>query len=213
MGTPSVSRISAKIGKARSRPMPRLLLALVRLALSNDVLEPRPIPPGPAIFLSAEAISSAWSRLSSAHGPAISASGSPLPKRVLPMATIGLGAGSTFIAGDHAPAIFRGQPSGCRHRPPATETAMGMDVEVLAPLWAASSELANRTPALRQWPFPVPQRVRPYARKPRYAPPSTPHSTRRGRRHETARRRAAPHGKYRAARSRNGCGTQPDPSP
>ena len=37
-GTPSVWRMSAKIGKAASSPMPRLLRALVRLALSNDVL-------------------------------------------------------------------------------------------------------------------------------------------------------------------------------
>ena len=37
-GTPRLVRISAKIGSAASRPMPRLLLALVRLALSNEVL-------------------------------------------------------------------------------------------------------------------------------------------------------------------------------
>ena len=37
-GTPSVSRISAKIGSAWSSPMPRALLLLVRLALSNDDL-------------------------------------------------------------------------------------------------------------------------------------------------------------------------------
>src|SRR5262249_54961052 len=162
----------------------------------------------PAIFLRAEAIWSAWSRLSSAHGPAISASGSPLPKRVLPTATIGLGAGSAFIAGDHAPAVLRGQPSGCRHRAPATETATGMDVDPITPWRAASLEFANRTLALRQWPFSAPQWSRPYARKPRPHPPSSPHSARRGRAHEIARRRAAPHGKYRAAQSRNGCGRQ-----
>jgi len=37
-GTPNLRRISAKIGSAPSSPMPRLLLALVRLALSNEVL-------------------------------------------------------------------------------------------------------------------------------------------------------------------------------
>ncbi len=36
-------------------------------------------------------------------------------------------------------------------RPPVTETAMGVDVEIIAPLRAVSSELANRTPASRQW--------------------------------------------------------------
>src|SRR5213592_1457426 len=52
-----------------------------------------------AISLSAEAISSAWSRLSSAHGPAIRASGRALPKRVAPTATVALGAGSTACIG------------------------------------------------------------------------------------------------------------------
>ena len=33
-----LSRISAKIGSASSRPMPRALLPLVRFALSNEVL-------------------------------------------------------------------------------------------------------------------------------------------------------------------------------
>src|SRR5262249_56258123 len=130
--------------------------------------------------LRAEAMGGGWSRLWSGHGPGISASGSPLPKRVLPTATIGLGAGSAFIAGDHAPAVLRGQPSGRRHRAPATETATGMDVDTMAPLRAASLEFANRTLALRRWPFPAPQWSCPYARKPRSPPPSAPHSARRG---------------------------------
>jgi hypothetical protein len=37
-GTPSVERTSAKIGNAASSPIPRALRALVRLALSNEVL-------------------------------------------------------------------------------------------------------------------------------------------------------------------------------
>src|SRR5205809_7203786 len=51
------------------------------------------------ISFSADAISSAWSRLSSAHGPAMSASGSELPKRVLPTVTTAAAGGSTFIIG------------------------------------------------------------------------------------------------------------------
>src|SRR5262249_60794993 len=93
----------------------------------------------------------------------------------------------------------------------ATETAMRVNFEIIAPLSAAPLELANRTPALRQWPSPAPQRLRPCARKSQSPPPSMPHSTRRGHGRETAPRRAALHGKYRAARSRNGCGRQPDP--
>ena len=49
------------------------------------------MPAAPAISFSADAISSACARLSSAHGPAISASGSALPKRTLPIATTELG--------------------------------------------------------------------------------------------------------------------------
>src|SRR5262249_53729939 len=120
---------------------------------------------------------------------------------------------STFMAGDHAPALFRGQPSGGRHPAPATETATGMDVDTIAPLRAASLVFANRTLTLRLWPFPAPPWSRPFARTPRRPPPTAPHATRRGRARETARRRAAPRGKYRAARFRNGCGRQSDPSP
>src|SRR6516164_214347 len=63
--------------------------------------------------LSAQAISKAWSRLSSAQGPAISASGSLLPNRMPPTATTGLGAGSqqTFMAADHATRPPSGQPN------------------------------------------------------------------------------------------------------
>src|SRR5262249_37244781 len=84
----------------------------VRLALSNDVLKTRLIPALPAVSLRAEAISNACSRLSRAQGPAISASGRVLPKRAVPIVTIGLGAGSARMACDHAPALFGGQPSG-----------------------------------------------------------------------------------------------------
>src|SRR5689334_5081970 len=55
-----------------------------------------PSPSFDVISLSAAAISSAWARLSSAHGPAISARGNALPRRMLPIVTIGLGAGSTL---------------------------------------------------------------------------------------------------------------------
>src|SRR6266478_3912503 len=48
------------------------------------------MPRLPAISLSAPAISSAWPRLSSTQGPAISASGRRLPKRTAPTATIAL---------------------------------------------------------------------------------------------------------------------------
>src|SRR5712672_1036496 len=54
------------------------------------------MPTRAAISLRALAISSACARLSSAHGPAISASGSRLPKRTLPTATTEWGAGSTL---------------------------------------------------------------------------------------------------------------------
>ncbi len=50
------------------------------------------MPARAAISFSAEAISSACARLSSWHGPAISASGNALPKRTFPTLTIGLGA-------------------------------------------------------------------------------------------------------------------------
>ena len=68
-GRPSVSRISAKIGSAALRPIPRAADPEVRLALSKDDLNTRPIARRAAISLSACAISSAWPRLSSWHGP------------------------------------------------------------------------------------------------------------------------------------------------
>ena len=52
----------------------------------------------PAISFSAAAISSACARLSSWHGPAISASGSALPKRTLPTVTTGFGADMPDLA-------------------------------------------------------------------------------------------------------------------
>src|SRR5712675_407049 len=55
------------------------------------------MPTRAAISLRALAISSACARLSSAHGPAISASGSRLPKRTAPTATTEWGAGSTLM--------------------------------------------------------------------------------------------------------------------
>src|SRR5437764_1057816 len=66
--------------------------------------------------LSAEAVSSACARLSSAQGPAISASGSALPNRTRPTLTTAFGAGwivaSVRIAAEHALPTSRGQPSG-----------------------------------------------------------------------------------------------------
>src|ERR1051325_6050784 len=98
------------------------------------------MPRRPAISLSAAAISSAWARLSSAHGPAIRASGSALPKRAAPIATTALADGLlpaaadwcggvrpvSFMRPDHAAAAARGQcglrrdeaqPLGVRIRP------------------------------------------------------------------------------------------------
>src|SRR5664280_1979867 len=49
------------------------------------------MPTRAVISLSAAAISSACARLSSAQGPAISASGSVLPKRTAPIETVALG--------------------------------------------------------------------------------------------------------------------------
>src|SRR3977135_826658 len=54
------------------------------------------MPAAAAISLSAIAVSSAWLRLSSAQGPAMTASGRALPKCTFPTATIGLAGGSTF---------------------------------------------------------------------------------------------------------------------
>src|SRR6187551_68797 len=51
------------------------------------------MPRRPAISLRACAVSSACARLSSTQGPAIIASGKPLPKRAFPAATTGLGVG------------------------------------------------------------------------------------------------------------------------
>src|SRR4029078_7875046 len=51
------------------------------------------MPRRPAISLRAGAVSSACARLSSTQGPAIIASGKPLPKRAFPAATTGLGVG------------------------------------------------------------------------------------------------------------------------
>ena len=61
---------------------------LVEGALINEADACRP-----PISFSASAVSSACARLSSAQGPAISASGKSLPKRAAPTATTGLGVG------------------------------------------------------------------------------------------------------------------------
>src|SRR5580693_435820 len=69
------------------------------------------------ISLSAAATSKACARLSSAHGPAIKASGSLLPKRTLPTATTAFG--SAFfgvIAGDHEGHGRSGQPVSLHRR-------------------------------------------------------------------------------------------------
>ena len=96
VGRPRLSRISAKIGSAALRPMPRLPAPEVRLALSNEVLNTRPSFSRAAISFSAAATSSAWARLSSWHGPAITPSGRSAPKRTAPApaptSTIGLSA-------------------------------------------------------------------------------------------------------------------------
>src|SRR5580693_10422061 len=70
------------------------------------------MPRRAAISLSAPAMSKAWVRLSSTHGPAISASGKALPNRALPMVTVELGlAAITFIAADHEGRNRLGQPA------------------------------------------------------------------------------------------------------
>src|SRR5580658_2247860 len=69
------------------------------------------MPSRAVMSLSAAAMSKACARLSSAHGPAIRASGRLLPKRTLPTATTAFG--SAFfgvIAGDHEGHGGSGQP-------------------------------------------------------------------------------------------------------
>src|SRR5579862_1648098 len=62
----------------------------------------KPMPSRAAISISEPAISKACARLSSAHGPAISANGSLLPKRTLPTATMGFGLTVMgVLAGNH----------------------------------------------------------------------------------------------------------------
>ena len=68
-------------------PIPRALEALVRLALSNELLYMNGIPRGRVISISAAAVSSAWPQLSMAHGPAIKAQGKSLPTEKSPMRT------------------------------------------------------------------------------------------------------------------------------
>src|SRR6185436_4360423 len=68
------------------------------------------MPSLPVISLSAEAISSACARLSSAQGPAIRANGRSLPKRTLPTATVALGFGSTRMVTTAPCAAHHGEP-------------------------------------------------------------------------------------------------------
>ena len=74
-GTPSVSRISAKIGSA-SRGRCRAPPGSGAVRLVEESCRRSRCRAAPAISLSARAISSACARLSSWHGPAMSASGS-----------------------------------------------------------------------------------------------------------------------------------------
>src|SRR6202035_1864570 len=70
------------------------------------------MPSRAVMSLSAAAMSKACARLSSAHGPAIKASGRLLPKRTLPTATMAFG--SAFfgvIEGDHDGHGGAGQPT------------------------------------------------------------------------------------------------------
>src|ERR1051326_8458778 len=74
-------------------------------------------------------MSNAWARPSSAHGPAIKASGNALPKRTLPTATAGFGfAVMVTLAGDHASPARRGQ----RRRYFTAENAVGCKIWLLA---------------------------------------------------------------------------------
>src|ERR1700730_1870383 len=70
------------------------------------------MPSRAVMSLRAVAISSACARLSSAHGPAIKASGSLLPKRTLPTATVEFGfAVINVLADDHEGGGEPGQPA------------------------------------------------------------------------------------------------------
>src|ERR1700676_3498336 len=90
------------------------------------------MPSRAVISLSAAAMSKACARLSSAHGPAIKASGGLLPKRTFPTATTAFG--SAFfgvIAGDHEGHAGSGQPAslhrGKRRRPQERALDIGDD--------------------------------------------------------------------------------------
>src|SRR3984885_15914188 len=94
-----------------------------------------------AISLSAAAMSKACARLSSAHGPAIRASGRLLPKRTLPTVTMAFG--SAFfdvIARDHEGHGGSGQPAsfhcGKRRRPQERALDIGDDRAVFLALIA-----------------------------------------------------------------------------
>src|ERR1700724_3915881 len=94
-----------------------------------------------AISFSAAAMSRAWARLSSAHGPAIKVSGSLLPKRTLPTATTAFGSAVFGVmAGDHEGHGGSGQPAslhrGKRRRPQERTLDVGDDRPVLLALIA-----------------------------------------------------------------------------
>src|SRR5580704_3426847 len=75
------------------------------------------MPSRAVMSLSAPATSKACARLSSAHGPAIRASGRLLPKRTLPTATTGFGSALMgFIASDHEGHGRSGQPVSLHRR-------------------------------------------------------------------------------------------------
>src|SRR5579862_4945709 len=73
------------------------------------------MPSFAVISFNAPAMAKACSRLSNAHGPAIKASGSALPKRALPMVTVEFGV-ICVLADDHGDPGRPGQPASFHRR-------------------------------------------------------------------------------------------------
>src|SRR5580692_5803900 len=77
--------------------------------------------------LSAAAMSKACARLSSAHGPAISASGKALPNRALPIVTVEFGF-IDVLADDHEGGGRPGQPASFHRRKRRRPQERALDV-------------------------------------------------------------------------------------
>src|ERR1700682_1937282 len=117
----------------------------------------KPMPSRAVMSLSAAAISKAWARLSSAHGPAIKVSGSLLPKRTLPTATTAFGSAVFGVmAGDHeghgAPGQTASLHRGNRRRPQERALDVGDD---RAARFALVARLVPRRIGLKYVPYPL----------------------------------------------------------